>query len=73
MVDWTHCPDVESVPGRVSGAFVVKGTRILADGILENADDGFSAEEIADEIYEGLPVERARRIIAYARAHASTP
>jgi hypothetical protein len=40
--------------------------------VIDNADDGYTPEQIAAEIYEGLPVERARRIIAYAgKQHAS--
>ena len=41
-IDWSACPDVERVPGRVSGQWVVVGTRILADGVIENADAGLS-------------------------------
>jgi uncharacterized protein (DUF433 family) len=71
-MDWSQCPDVEMIPGKVSGQPVVVGTRILAQGVIDNADDGYTPEQIAAEIYEGLPVERARRIIAYARKqHAS--
>jgi uncharacterized protein (DUF433 family) len=67
-IDWSGCPDVERVPSRVSGQWVVKGTRILA-----NADAGVTPEEIGDEIFDGLGAERARRIIAYARTHAAHP
>lgn len=67
-VDWSKCPDVERTAGKVSGQWVVVGTRILADGVIDNAEDGYTAEQIADEIFLGLPVDRARRIIAYARA-----
>jgi uncharacterized protein (DUF433 family) len=67
-IDWTGCPDVEQVPGRVSGQPVVVGTRILAQGVIDNAEDGYTAEQIAAEIYDGLPVDRARRIIKFARA-----
>ena len=28
MIDWSKCPAVESVPGRVSGAWVFTGTRL---------------------------------------------
>lgn len=73
MIDWKDCPDVEQIPGKVSGQWLVKGTRILAQGVVDNADDGFTPEQIADEIYEGLPVERARRVIAYARQHVLRP
>ena len=26
-LDWSQCPAVESIPGKVSGAWVFKGTR----------------------------------------------
>ena len=75
MIDWSDCPDVERVPGKVSGQWIVVGTRILAQGVIDNAEDGYTAEQIVAEIYPSLPVERARRIIAYAqlRAHATHP
>ena len=28
-IDWSDCPDMEQVPGRVSGQWTVVGTRIL--------------------------------------------
>jgi uncharacterized protein (DUF433 family) len=47
MIDWTDCPDVESVPGRCSGQPVVKGTRIPVEAILANDEDS-NAKETAD-------------------------
>ena len=70
MIDWSECQDAERIPGKVSGAWLVKGTRIPVQAVLDNADDGYSAEEIASTIYEGLPVDRARRIIAFAQMRA---
>jgi hypothetical protein len=70
-IDWSDSPDVEQVPGRVSGQWVVKDTRILADGVVVSADD-YTPGEIATEIFPGLGIERARRIVAYARAHTKT-
>lgn len=72
-IDWRACPDVESVPGRCSGAWVVKGSRILVEGVLDNYDAGLSPEEIADEVYAGLGADRARRIISYARSRVWHP
>ena len=63
MIDWTRCDDVESVPGRCSGAWVAKDSRVMVEGILENAEDA-SAEEVAD-MFE-LPVEQVRRILDFA-------
>jgi uncharacterized protein (DUF433 family) len=72
-IDWTACPDVEIIPGKVSGAWLVVGTRIPADAVIDNADDGFTAEQIVAEIYPSLPLERARRIIAYAATRTNAP
>lgn len=67
-IDWTDCRDMERVPGRCGGDWTVVGTRILATCVTENMDDA-SAEEI-DDMFPGLGVDRARRIIKYARQHA---
>lgn len=74
MIDWSKCPDVESNPDIVSGAWVVRGTRIPADAVIDNAEDGYTAEEIVAEIYPTLPLEPAKRVIAFARGtHAPHP
>ena len=71
-MDWSRCEDVERDSARLSGAWVVRGTRVQADAVIENAQDGYTAEEIAD-IFPGLPVERIRRIIRFARVHEAHP
>jgi uncharacterized protein (DUF433 family) len=74
MNDWKLCPDVESKPDVMSGAFVVKGTRVPVQAILDNAEDGYTAEEIATDIYHGLPLEPTRRVIEFAnRARLAPP
>jgi uncharacterized protein (DUF433 family) len=66
-IDWSQCDDVESVPGRVSGAWVIKGTRVPAQAIVDNARAGFTAEQIVSEIFEGVPVERVRGVLRFAK------
>ncbi len=51
----------------MSGAPVVRGTRVLAQAVVDNAEDGYTAEQIVKDIYPSLPLEPARRIIAFAR------
>ena len=34
-MNWSECSEVEQIPGKVSAQPVVKGTRILADTIVE--------------------------------------
>lgn len=53
-LDWSQCPAVESVPGRVSGAWVFRGTRMPVSIVFENLEDGMSI----DEIMEQWPVTR---------------
>jgi uncharacterized protein (DUF433 family) len=52
--DWSKCEDVESVPGRLSGTWVIKGTRVPTQAVVDNARAGCTAEEIATEVFELL-------------------
>ena len=48
-LDWSQCPAVESVPEKVSGAWVFKGTRMPVAAVFENLEDGLSIEEIMEQ------------------------
>jgi uncharacterized protein (DUF433 family) len=47
-LDWSNCPAVESIPGKVSGAWVLKGTRMPVQTIFENLEAGMSVKEITE-------------------------
>ncbi len=47
-LDWSQCPAVESVPGKRSGAWVFKGTRMPVATVFENLESGASIEEIME-------------------------
>ena len=53
-LDWSLCPVVESIPGKVSGAWVFKGTRTPVAVVFENLEDGMTI----DEVVEQFPVSR---------------
>ena len=72
-MDWSKCPDVEREPGKVSGQWVIKGTRVPVQAVIENAQDGFAPEEIAGKIFEGVPVERVRAVLRFARLTHAGP
>ena len=40
MVDWNNCPQVESVPGKVSGNWVFRGSRLPVYSLFENLSEG---------------------------------
>jgi uncharacterized protein (DUF433 family) len=48
-LDWSACAAVESVPGKVSGAWVFRGTRLPVATIFENLEDGLTIEEIMEQ------------------------
>lgn len=43
-LDWSKCPAVGSVSGKVSGAWVFRGTRILVAAVFENLEDGLTID-----------------------------
>ena len=53
-LDWSQCPAVESVPGRVSGAWTFRNSRTPVQVVFENLEDGMTVEEIIEQ----FPVSR---------------
>jgi uncharacterized protein (DUF433 family) len=47
-IDWSQCPAAESVPGRVSGAWVLRDTRMPISVIFANLEYGASVEDILE-------------------------
>jgi len=48
-LDWSQCPAVESIPGKVSGAWVFKDTRMPVATVFENLEAGLTVEEVMEE------------------------
>ena len=47
-LDWSKCAAVESIPGKVSGAWVFRGTRLPVATVIENLED-LSVEEVMEQ------------------------
>lgn len=47
-LDWSQCQAVESIPGKVSGAWVFKGTRLPVATVIENLED-LSVDEVIEQ------------------------
>lgn len=67
-IDWAGCELVERIPGKVSGRPIIRGTRILADTIVQDAELGSPLEEIREN-YPDLSLTAIRQLISFARAH----
>jgi uncharacterized protein (DUF433 family) len=48
-LDWSQCSAVESVPGRLGGAWVFRGTRMPVSAVFENLEAGASIEDIIEQ------------------------
>jgi uncharacterized protein (DUF433 family) len=53
-LDWSKCPAVESIPGKVSGAWVFRHSRTPVKLVFENLEDGMTIDEIIEQ-YPCLP------------------
>jgi len=56
VIDWSKCPAVESVPGRLGGAWVFRDTRMPVSAVFENLEAGMSVPEIS-EVFDVTPEE----------------
>ncbi|MBL8758584.1 MAG: DUF433 domain-containing protein [Phycisphaerae bacterium] len=66
MIDWSTCPAVERSAGKVSGAWVFKGTRVPVQSLFENLEDGASIEEFVTW-FPGVGREQVEAVLAHAR------
>lgn len=66
-MDWSTCREVERIPGKVSGVWLVKDSRVPADAVVASATDGFTPEEIITDLFEGLTMSQVRAILDYAK------
>jgi len=64
-LDWSQCPAVESVPDNLSGAWVLRGTRMPVSAIFENIEAGASLDDLL-EWFDGLERDQVKAVIAFA-------
>ncbi len=66
-LDWSQCPAVESIPGKRSGAWVLKGTRMPLSAVFENLQD-MSVDELVEEF--GVTREQVQAVLEFV-AHSA--
>jgi len=71
-LDWSQCDAVESIPGKLGGAWVFRGTRIPVSVVFENMDDGLTISELV-ALYEGLTLENVHAVLDFACRSLETP
>jgi uncharacterized protein (DUF433 family) len=70
-LDWSQCPAVERIPGKVSGAWLFKGSRTPVSVVFENLEHGMTI----DEIIEQFPVSREeiKAVLEFAARSLDVP
>jgi len=69
-LDWSQCPAVESIPGKVSGAWVFPDSRMPVRLVFENLEDGMSIDEITEQ-YD-VTREQVKAVIDFAARSLDT-
>jgi uncharacterized protein (DUF433 family) len=67
-MDWSGCDAIEVVPGKLSGAPILKHSRVPADAVLESYELGESVEDIAYSY--SLDPEEIRKVLAFAESRS---
>ncbi len=65
VLDWSQCSAVERVPDKVSGAWVLRNTRMPVATIFENLLAGANLDDIL-QWYDGLDREQVQAVIEFA-------
>ena len=65
MLDWSECDAVERIPGKVSGVWLFKGTRVPVKALFENLEDGASVDEFLTW-FPGVTREQVHTVLEHA-------
>jgi uncharacterized protein (DUF433 family) len=67
ITDWNRCLAVERQAGRVSGAWVFKGTRVPVYALFDNLEDGASIDDFL-EWFPGVTRSQVESVLEHASA-----
>ena len=65
MLDWSECPAVERVPGKVSGNWLFRGTRVPVKALFENLESGARIDEFL-EWFPGVTRDQVEAVLEHA-------
>ena len=65
MLNWTTCDAVEQSPGKVSGAWVFKGTRVPVSALFENLESGARVDDFL-AWFPGVQREQVDAVLEHA-------
>src|SRR5580704_1769892 len=69
-LDWSQCPAVESITGKVSGAWVFRNTRSPVATVIENLED-LSVDEVMEQF--DVTREQIRAVLDFVAQSLQPP
>jgi uncharacterized protein (DUF433 family) len=66
MIDWSQCSVVERSDGKVSGAWLFKGTRVPVKALFENLEGGARIGDFL-EWFPGVTREQVLAVLEHAQ------
>ena len=70
-LNWSQCPAVESVPGRLNGAWVFRDTRMPVSAVFENLEAGATVDEIAE--WFDITKQQVNAVLEFAARSVAAP
>jgi len=70
--DWRTCHEVEQTPGKVSGAWVFRGTRVPVRALFENLRDGATVEDFL-KWFPGVRREQVDAVLGHELNSLAVP
>lgn len=67
MLDWSQCPSVEKIPGKVGCVWLFVGTRVPVKALFENIEGGATVDEFL-EWFPGVSRQQVEAVLEHARA-----
>jgi uncharacterized protein (DUF433 family) len=65
MLDWSECPTVERIPGKVGGVWLFRGTRVPVRALFENIEGGARLAEFL-EWFPDVSREQVEQVLLHA-------
>jgi uncharacterized protein (DUF433 family) len=70
--DWRTCSAVEQIPGKVSGTWVFRGTRVPLRALFENLRDGASIQDFLSW-FPGVQPEQVEAVLDHEMESLAAP
>jgi uncharacterized protein (DUF433 family) len=72
MLDWSTCPAVERAPGKVSGEWLFRSTRVPVRALFENLEGGASVVDFLDW-FPGVTRSQVDAVLEHASQSLAIP